>query len=112
MRWSYLYADQDTHHCFLNLYTLHYEVTKEDGSKAPYDYYVASRNSLETLKAKKPDFSRPDGVIMALYYVDPETKEVSILINTQFRPASPCFTFWRDAHERNEKRRPDGRQSL
>ena len=91
MRWSYLYADQDTHHRFLNLYTLHYEITKEDGSKAPYEYYVASRNSLETLKAKKPDFSRPDGVIMALYYVDPETKRVSILINTQFRPALGAY---------------------
>ena len=91
MRWSYLYADQDTYHRFLNLYTLHYEVTKDDGSKAPYEYYVASRNSLETLKAKKPDFSRPDGVIMALYHVDPETKEVSILINTQFRPALGAY---------------------
>ena len=91
MRWSYLSADQDTHHRFLNLYTLHYEVTKDDGSKAPYEYYVASRNSLKSLKAKKPDFSRPDGVIMALYYVDPETKEVSILINTQFRPALGAY---------------------
>ena len=28
---------------------------------------------------------------MALYHVDPETKEVSILINTQFRPALGAY---------------------
>ncbi|MGN1262052.1 MAG: NUDIX hydrolase [Candidatus Enteromonas sp.] len=91
MRWTYLSADQDTHHRFLNLYTLHYEVTKDDGTKAPYEYYVASRNTLDTLMAKKPDFSRPDGVIMALYFKDPETQEISILINTQFRPALGAY---------------------
>lgn len=91
MKWKFVSANQDTFHRFLNLYTLHYEVEKDDGEMAPYSYFVASRNELGALKAASPSFSRPDGVILALYYVDPETGEVSVLLTRQFRPALGAY---------------------
>lgn len=87
MQWRLLEVTQDTHHPFLNLFTLHYEVTKKDGTTSPYSYYVASRNSLEELRAKTKDYGRPDGVVLALYFIDPESQEVSVMMTRQFRPA-------------------------
>ena len=87
MQWRFLSADKETDHRFLNLFTLHYEVTKEDGSISHYPYFVASRNELDQLQAKNPHFDRPDAVVLCLYYQDPNTEEVSVIITTQFRPA-------------------------
>ena len=87
MKWRFLSATQDTDHPFLNLFTLHYEVEKDDGTKSPYSYFVASRNGIDSIKAKTRDYSHADGVVLALYSLDMETHEVSVMMTRQFRPA-------------------------
>lgn len=77
---------QETDHPFLNFYTLVYEVIGDDMKIKPYRYFMASRNSKDELLAKTHDYSRPSGVLMALYYEDPESKEISIMMTRQFRP--------------------------
>lgn len=86
MEWKLISIDQETNHPFLNYFTLHYEVTK-DGKTLPYSYFLASRRSKDELRAKVQEYRRPDGVMMALYRIDPDTKEVSVLLTRQFRPA-------------------------
>ena len=90
MDWKIEEVKQDTNHRFLNEFTLNYSV-KDGDSVKPYSYFAASRNDKDHLRAITKDYSRPDGVIMCLYYVDPTSKEVSILFTTQFRPAMGTY---------------------
>ena len=86
MEWKLVSIDQETNHPFLNFFTLHYEV-ENNGVSKPYSYYLVSRRSKDELRAKIKDYSHPDGVIMGLYKIDEDTKEVSVLLTRQFRPA-------------------------
>jgi ADP-ribose pyrophosphatase len=86
MNWKLKNIKKETDHPFLNFYTVTYEVDK-DGLKYDYSYFMSSRNSEENLVCKTQDTSQADGVLMPLYYVNPETKEISLLITKQFRPA-------------------------
>ena len=86
MKWKLIDIKQETEHKFLNFYTLTYEVTKEDGSYH-YQYFRASRHDIDHLLPKTGNFKRPDGVLIPLYYIDPKTQEVSVVLTTQFRPA-------------------------
>ena len=90
MEWKLVSIDQETNHPFLNFFTLHYEVTR-DGETHPYSYFLASRRSKDELRAKVGEYSRPDGVMMALYRVDPKDGEVSVLLTRQFRPAIGAY---------------------
>lgn len=85
MEWTLKDVIKETDHPFLNFYTLVYEVKDENG-KREYRYYMASRNDKERILAKTHDYTRPSGVMMALYYLDPATNEVSIMLTKQFRP--------------------------
>jgi 8-oxo-dGTP pyrophosphatase MutT (NUDIX family) len=85
MKWTLKQVVQDTSHPFLNLFTLVYDVEKEDGHHS-YSYYMASRRSKGELVAQTKDYSRPDGVLIPLYYLDPKTGQVSLLLTRQFRP--------------------------
>ena len=90
MEWKLIDIKQETNHPFLNFYTLTYEVKKEDGSHE-YQYFMASRHDVEHLIPKTKNLSRPDGVLIPLYYQDPKTSEVSIVLTTQFRPAIGAY---------------------
>ncbi|MBP5091929.1 MAG: NUDIX domain-containing protein [Bacilli bacterium] len=90
MKWKLLDIKQETNHPFLNFYTLTYEVEKEDGSHT-YEYFMASRHDIDHLLPKTNNFTRPDGVLIPLYYIDPKTNEVSIVLTTQFRPAIGAY---------------------
>lgn len=87
MKWTLKEVRQETCHPFLNFYTLIYDVTKEDGSHSLYSYYLASRREKEELRAITKEYERPDGVLLPLYYVDPDSQQISFLLTTQFRPA-------------------------
>ena len=52
---------------------------------------MASRHDVEHLIPKTKNLSRPDGVLIPLYYQDPKTNEVSIVLTTQFRPAIGAY---------------------
>ena len=91
MEWKLISIDQETNHPFLNFFTLHYEVKGEDGVTRPYSYYLCSRRSKDELRANAHEYSRPDGVIMGLYKIDEATKEVSVLLTRQFRPAIGAY---------------------
>lgn len=85
MDWKLIDVRQETFHRFLNFFTLIYEVSK-DGKTSTYEYYIASRKTREAiLSARKKD--SVEGVILPLYYVDPDTEEISLLLTRQFRPA-------------------------
>ena len=86
MEWKLKDIIQETNHPYLNFFTLVYEVSK-DGKKSEYRYFLASRHSKETLLAKCHDFSKPDGVLIPLYYINPEDKQIYFLLTRQFRPA-------------------------
>ena len=82
MEWKLIGVEQITHKRFLNYFILHYEV---DGK--PYEYYLASRKSIEELRAKHEASSyRPDGVLMVL--VDKRNGEEKVAVIEEFRP---CF---------------------
>lgn len=87
MKWTLIDVKKETDHSFLNFYTLTYDVEKEDGSHSSYSYYLSSRQKIENLRVVSKEYQRPDGVLIPLYYIDPKTKECSILLTTQFRPA-------------------------
>lgn len=83
MEWKLVDIEQETEHKFLNFFTLHYEV-KENGAIRPYSYFMASRHDKEHILAKTKDYSKPDGVVMALYKKDEEG--VKVLLTSQYRP--------------------------
>ena len=83
MEWKLVDIEQETEHKFLNFFTLHYEV-KENGVVRPYVYFMASRHDKEHILAKTKDYSKPDGVVMALYKKDEDG--VKVLLTSQYRP--------------------------
>lgn len=86
MKWTYIGSDKETDHRFLNYYTLHYEVIKDDGTKKDYRYFLASRNeSKEGLRIVKQDFRRADAVLIGTYLI--ENGRFYLLLEKQFRPA-------------------------
>ncbi len=82
MKWKLKDVSKDTDNRFLNYYTLRWDV---DGKE--HVYYMASRNDEAHLKPLTGDFDRPDAVMCPLYYVNPEDKEIYVLVTKQFRPA-------------------------
>ena len=91
MEWKFIRFDQETRHPFLNFYTIHYDVTTQQGDNKPYSYFLCSRHEGEQLRALTHDYRRPDGVLIALYEINPETKEVSVVLTRQFRPAIGAY---------------------
>lgn len=87
MEWKLVDVTQETYHKFLNYFTLHYSVKKDDGTTKPYEYYMASRHSLEELRAKTKEYSKPDAVLIVSFRRNPDGT-VSYLLERQFRP---CF---------------------
>lgn len=86
MNWKLKKIKKETDHPYLNFYTVTYEVDK-DGAKYDYSYFMSSRHDESSLICRTNDTSKPDGVLMPLYYIDPKTKQISLLITKQFRPA-------------------------
>lgn len=86
MKWKLKDTRQETDHRFLNYYTLVYEVEK-NGEKGEVEYYIASRHDKEHLLPVTHKEKIPDGVLIPLYYEDPKTKKISVLLTRQFRPA-------------------------
>ena len=86
MKWDYIGCDKETYHRFLNFYTVHYVVTKDDGTKKDYSYFVASRNEcIQKIRASRQDFKRPDAVLIGTYLIKDE--KLYLLLAKQFRPA-------------------------
>jgi ADP-ribose pyrophosphatase len=85
MKWTLLKAVKETNHPFLNYYTLYYDVEKADGHH-PYSYFMATRKKEGFLVSQTKDYTKTDGVLIPLYYIDPSTKKISFLFTTQFRP--------------------------
>lgn len=85
MDWKLKGIKKETNHKFLNFYTVTYTITK-DNKEHEYPYFMASRKDTDKLLCKTKDYSRADGVLIPCYYIDPTTKEVSLLITKQFRP--------------------------
>lgn len=86
MKWNYKGATKETDHRFLNFYTVHYEVTKDDNSLKEYSYFVASRNlSEDTLRIQRRQFDRPDAVLIGCYMLKDDG--IYLLLEKQFRPA-------------------------
>src|SRR5574344_615876 len=85
MKWTLKDVIQETNHPFLNFFTLVYDVEKADGHHE-YRYFMASRRSKENLVCRTQDHKKPDGVIIPLYYIDPQTHQIFLLMTSQFRP--------------------------
>lgn len=86
MKWKYIQAEKETDHKFLNFYTLHYEVTKDDGTIKNTKYFLASRNlSQDNLRIQKQDFRRADAVLIGAYLYKDE--KPYLLLEKQFRQA-------------------------
>ncbi len=86
MKWKFQGCEKETDHRFLNFYTLHYEVTKDDGSVKDTSYFLASRNeSKEELRIAKQDFKRADAVLIGTYCFI--KGELHLLLERQFRQA-------------------------
>lgn len=86
MKWEYKGCDKETEHRFLNFYTVHYSVTKDDGEIKEYRYFVASRSEQkEGLRAFKQEYQRPDAVLIGTYTI--KDGKLYLLLAKQFRPA-------------------------
>ena len=86
MKWKLKEIRQETDHPFLNYYTLIYDVI-ENNKHHDYSYYLVSRRKKEELLAYTHQYSTVDGIVIPLYYKDPKTNEVSLMMTRQFRPA-------------------------
>lgn len=86
MEWKLIEVRQETDHPYLNYFTLVYQVKKGDIVKT-YEYYMTSRRKKEELIPVVKKASRPDGVMIPLYYKDKTTGKISFLLTRQFRPA-------------------------
>lgn len=86
MKWKYEGCEKETDHKFLNFYTLHYNVTKDDGSIKENNYFLASRNlTKEELRISKQDFKRADAVLIGAYTL--KNGNLYLLLEKQFRQA-------------------------
>lgn len=90
MDWKLIDVKQETNHKFLNFFTLVYDVTTKTDHHT-YEYYMVSRRNKEELLVKTQLKGFLDGVIFPLYHIDSQTKEVSILLTKQFRPAVGAY---------------------
>lgn len=90
MKWKLKNVKQETEHPFLNYYTLSYDI-EENGETRDYTYYMASRKGKDSLRPVTHSYSLPDGVYIALYYEDPSTHEISIMLTRQYRPAMGTY---------------------
>lgn len=90
MKWKLKKVNKETDHPFLNYYTLDYEI-EENGKSRDYSYYMASRKDSSNLRPVNHSYSPPDGVYIALYYEDPTTREISIMLTRQYRPAMGTY---------------------
>lgn len=90
MKWKLKEVEKETDHPFLNYYTLHYEI-EENGESKDYSYFISSRKEPHELRPVTHSYSIPDGVYIALYYEDPITKEISIMLTRQYRPAMGTY---------------------
>lgn len=86
MEWKLIEVRQETDHPYLNYFTLVYQVKKDDTYRT-YEYYMTSRRKKEDLIPVVKRASRPDGVMIPLYYRDKTTGKISFLLTRQFRPA-------------------------
>lgn len=86
MEWKLIEVRQETDHPYLNYFTLVYQVKKDDIVKT-YEYYMTSRRKKEELIPVVKKATRPDGVMIPLYYKDRTTGKISFLLTRQFRPA-------------------------
>ncbi len=86
MKWKYKGCDKETDHKFLNFFTLHYEVTKDDGTIKDTEYFLASRNiEKEELRISRQDFRRADAVLIGAYTI--RNDKLYLLLEKQFRQA-------------------------
>lgn len=90
MKWTLIDIKQETNHPFLNYFTVTYDIEKEDGHHT-YSYYLCSRRDKEHLLPKIKRYSRPDAVMIPLYYLDEKTGKVSVVLTRQFRPAMGTY---------------------
>lgn len=86
MEWKLIEVRQETDHPYLNYFTLVYQVKKDDTYRT-YEYYMTSRRKKEELIPVVKKATRPDGVMIPLYYKDRTTGKISFLLTRQFRPA-------------------------
>ena len=93
MEWKLISVSQVTKHPFLNYFTLTYQVKENDSSIKDYSYYMCSRRKINDLVSIKKDYSRTDGVLIPLYFVNPKTGLLSTIITTQFRPALNNYVY-------------------
>lgn len=93
MEWKLINVLQETNHPFLNYFTLTYEVTQDNLSKKTYSYFMCSRRKKDDLVSEKKDYSRTDGVLIPLYFINPKTGLLSTIITTQFRPALNNYVY-------------------
>ncbi len=93
MEWKLINVIQETNHPFLNYFTLTYEVTQNDSSTKNYSYFICSRRKKDDLVSVKKDYSRTDGVLIPLYFINPKTGLLSTIITTQFRPALNNYVY-------------------
>ena len=88
MKWQLKEVVQETSHPFLNYFSLIYSVNEKD----VYTYYLAIRHSREELLPKTHDLTRPDGVLIPLYWLDDEG-DIHILLTKQYRPAIGSYVY-------------------
>lgn len=91
MKWNLKKVIKETNHNFLNFYTLVYDITKDDNTHYEYEYYIASRHDQEHLLPISKNYEKTDGVVMALYYIDEKSGELSLLFTRQFRPSVSTY---------------------
>lgn len=93
MEWKLINVLQETNHPFLNYFTLTYQVKQDDNSIKNYSYFIASRRKKDDLVSVKKDYTRTDGVLIPLYFINPKTGLLSTIVTKQFRPALNNYVY-------------------
>ncbi len=93
MEWKLINVLQETNHPFLNYFTLTYQVIQNDKSVKNYSYFIASRRKKDDLVCVKKDYTRTDGVLIPLYFINPKTGLLSTIVTKQFRPALNNYVY-------------------
>lgn len=93
MEWKLINVLQETNHPFLNYFTLTYQVTQNDKSVKNYSYFIASRRKKDDLVCVKKDYTRTDGVLIPLYFINPKSGLLSTIVTKQFRPALNNYVY-------------------
>lgn len=87
MKWTFKNIVQETNHKYLNFYTIYYDVETDTGEHKVSEYYMVSRKPIDQIRPISHNYTKPDAVLIALYKVDEDTNEVSVILTTQFRQA-------------------------